>query len=569
MDNGMGRLLPLAVSFGLLAACSPPPPATTTKPAEKDKVAKRPPQPVMASASWGEHVALELGVKVAPVTIPADTLLKDAITALHALDVSSEARARDLALQAWKSGSTDEQRGLALAIVAASMVYDPLVDGYTERLTDAYGLALYAGTVESGNIDGHSLRAIVLAAAGANRQARELIDVVKKTPKLPDSARPLLALAWAAVNERSDVFFTAAKDGLAARADSDRLRVALADRLLDLGFNDDALAAVTVEHPVPALRLAAARARVLKGDATAVTALQELSTSLTGVDESRRAEALYWLAEAQLLNDEDGAAAETAAQVEARPGWQREGQLVRAELALRASNVIDAKGMLMPLAQGTPTSTVPTERRIARLLLDGAAAARDAGAVDRAIRRLSGLDVDPEAIDAARKLVESGGKAAPDGKAIWRTVVAPTAAQAQLLRARRALNMDATALARRELDVLLKDPLQRAARAVDATFPRDDLAAQAAAGVAALEGKGPALVEADLVGVVDALGAAPTPGGAARLAAFAKDSRERVAKTAERSIVELENPAQRRKRVAGEHDDHPTPGMPLPPKAEQ
>ncbi len=565
----MGRLLPLAVSFGLLAACSPPPPATTTKPAEKDKVAKRPPQPVMASASWGEHVALELGVKVAPVTIPADTLLKDAITALHALDVSSEARARDLALQAWKSGSTDEQRGLALAIVAASMVYDPLVDGYTERLTDAYGLALYAGTVESGNIDGHSLRAIVLAAAGANRQARELIDVVKKTPKLPDSARPLLALAWAAVNERSDVFFTAAKDGLAARADSDRLRVALADRLLDLGFNDDALAAVTVEHPVPALRLAAARARVLKGDATAVTALQELSTSLTGVDESRRAEALYWLAEAQLLNDEDGAAAETAAQVEARPGWQREGQLVRAELALRASNVIDAKGMLMPLAQGTPTSTVPTERRIARLLLDGAAAARDAGAVDRAIRRLSGLDVDPEAIDAARKLVESGGKAAPDGKAIWRTVVAPTAAQAQLLRARRALNMDATALARRELDVLLKDPLQRAARAVDATFPRDDLAAQAAAGVAALEGKGPALVEADLVGVVDALGAAPTPGGAARLAAFAKDSRERVAKTAERSIVELENPAQRRKRVAGEHDDHPTPGMPLPPKAEQ
>jgi hypothetical protein len=562
----MRRLLPLAVSFGLLAACSPPPSATTTAPA-KDKTAKRPPQPVMASASWGEHVALELGVKVAPVTVPADTLLKDAISAIHALDVGSEARARNLALQAWKSASTDDQRGLALAIVAASMVYDPLVDGYTERLTDAYGLALYAGTVDSGNIDGHSLRAVVLAAAGANRQAREQIDIVTKTPKLPDSARPLLALAWAAVNERSDVFFTAAKEGLAVRADSDRLRLALADRLLDLGFADDAVTAVAVEHPVAALRLAAARARVLKGDATAVTALQDLSTSLTGVDESRRAEALYWLAEAQLLNDEDGAAAETAAQVEARPGWQREGQLVRAELALRASNVTDAKGMLLPLAQGTPTSTVPTERRMARLLLDVAAAARDASAVDRAIRRLSGLDVDPEAIDAARKLVGSGGKAVPDGKAVWRTVVAPTPAQAQLLRARRALNMEANSLARRELDVLLKDPQQRAARAVDATFPRDDVAAQAAAAVAALEGKGPELVEDDLVGVVEALGAAPTPGVAARLAAFAKDGRERVAKTAERSAVELENPSQRRKRLAGDHDEHATPGMPVPKAA--
>jgi hypothetical protein len=568
MDSCMRRLLPLAVSFGLLAACTPPPSATTTKPAQKDKAAKRPPQPVMASASWGEHVALELGVKVAPVTVPVDTLLKDAITAVYALDVGSEARARDLALQAWKSSSTDEQRGLALAIVAASMVYDPLVDGYTERLTDAYGLALYAGTIDSGNIDGHSLRAIVLAAAGANRQAREQIDIVKKTPKLPDSARPLLALAWAAVNERSDVFFAAAKDGLAARPDSDRLRLALADRFLDLGFADDALAAVTVDRPVPVLRLAAARARVLKGDATARTTLQELSTALTGVDESRRAEVLYWLAEAHLLNDDDGAAGETAALVEARPGWQREGQLVRAELALRASNITDAKGALLPLAQGTPTSTVPMERRAARLLLDVGAAARDVAAVDRGVRRLSGLDVDPEAIAAARAVVGTPPAATVDGKALWRAAVTPTAAQAQLLRARRALNMDAKTLARRELDVLLKDPLQRAARAVDATFPRDDVAAQAAAGVSALEGKGPELVEDDLVGVVDALGAAPTPGVAARLAAFAKDSRERVAKTAERSSLELENPAQRRKRIAGEHDDHPTPGMP-PPKAEK
>ena len=75
------------------------------------------------------------------------------------------------------------------------MVYDPVVDGYVERLTDAYGLAQYAATVDGGGYDGQSLRAIVGAAGGATRQATDLITLVTKAPKLPDVARPLLALA--------------------------------------------------------------------------------------------------------------------------------------------------------------------------------------------------------------------------------------------------------------------------------------------------------------------------------------------------------------------------------------
>ena len=552
----MRRLLPLVIAMGI--GCTPPASTPTPEAETTTKTAKRlsrPPQPVMATAAWGEHVAVELSAKVEATTTTVGELLTQAITNLHSLESGSEQRAKNLGLQAWKAAQSDGDRGLALAIVAGAMVYDPLVDGYVDRLTDAYGLSIYAGRIDSGGPDAQSLRAIVGAAGGAARQAGELIDVVAKIPKLPDVARPMLALARAAANDRSEKFFVEAATALKVRPDSDRLRVTLADRLIDLGFNSDAIVVVAGETAVPALQLATARARVLDGDgATALPTLSSLSTSLTGNDEARRSEALFWLGEAQLLTDDDAAATATTATLESRPGWAREGKLLRAELEVRAGKLAEAKALLQPLTQGTPVSTMPVERRAARLTLDLSAALRDVDGVERAARRLSGFDVDADAVHAAREAVKQPA-ATVDGKALWQRIAAPDDDTAGLLRVRRALGMRATTLAARELDVLVKKPQARAARALKATLPGDG-ADQAKAAVAALIGAGPELLEQDLVVVIDALGAATTPGIAARLATFAKDPRPAVAKMAARSQADLAQPESRNKRKAGDTHDH-------------
>ena len=570
----MRRLLPLAVAMGI--GCSPPassPTAPTGTLATPDmKKPGRPPQPMMANASWGEHVALELGAAVeASTTTTAAELNAQAITALHSLEVGSEHRAKALALQAWKGAKTDEDRGLALSIVAAAMVYDPLVDGYVERLIDAYGLSIYAGRIDSGGADGQSLRAIVGASGGASRQAKELVDVVAKSPKLAPSALPLLALARAAANDRSQKFFDDAAAGLRARPDSDRLRATLADRFVDLGFNADALAVIAGEKNVPALELVGARAHVLAGDAAAaLPTLKALSTSLTGNDEARRSEAIFWFAEASLLADNDADAAAAAATLETRPGWHREGKLVRAEVEVRAGKLAEAKALLQPLTQGTPVSTMPVERRATRLMLDVSAALRDVEGVERAARRLTGLDVDAEASHAAREAVKAPA-AVVDGKTLCKQIAAPDAATAGLLRARRALGLGAIDLATREINALIKNPQARTARALKASLPAA-LVDQAAAAAAALAGPGPALLEQDLVVVIDGLGAAPTPGVAAKLAAFQTDPRASVSKMATRSLADLANPESRKKRTAvdahghaADHDDgHGLPGKPAP-----
>lgn len=558
MQAAMRAALRLVFSSAvLLSACEPSPAPSPPPPAKA--ASARPPQPMMASAAWGEQVALTLGKDITAGTTPPKDLVASAMTMLLSLQPGAEQQARTKLLQAWKGAADNETRGLALALTALSLVFDPTVEGYVERLTDAYGLAQYSGTVDSSAAEGQCARAIVGAAGGATRQSRDLIDLVARMARLPEGTKPWLALARGSANDRSQAFFDEAAAGLLVRPDAWRLRAMLGDRLTDLGFTDDAIAAISGYSPAEApaaVTLVKARAQVLGGQAAAaVPVLQGLVSSLAGVDEARRSEAIYWLAEAQLVTNDSAAAKATAAQLEVRPGWQREAALVASSLALRDGRLEEAQRLLAPLSAGTPMSTVPVERRISRLMLDICAELKDSACVERATRRLAIIDVDVDGADAARVRAErADGIAALSGADIWKQVVEPSSSTAGVARARRAIASGAPGLARRELDGLVKQPALRVARALRA-IAQEKPAEQAALAMKALAGAGPPLGETDTLAIIDVLGAAPAPGSVDVLKGLEKDPRPLVQKAATRSLSDLADPAARAARLAPQGDE--------------
>jgi hypothetical protein len=533
---------------------SPPPPPTQTTPT-------RPPQPVMASPAWGERVALDLGKDVvAPAGVAPAVLVQQAQAKLMSLEPGSERAAIPLLVQAWKGATDDQTRGLALALVAVAMVWDPTVEGYVERLTDAFGLGLYAGTIDTSATIGQAARSIVLGAGGSVRQARDLIDLLATMPRQPDDLWPWLALARASANDRRQAFFDEAERGLKTLPSSWRLRATLADRFADLGLYDRAVATIVDDGAPAAARLVKARAQVQAGLAQeALPVLLDLSTSLVGVDEPRRSEALYWLAEARLLTGDVAGARTTATSLEARPGWRREAALLAASFALQDGRLDDAKGLLMPLVAGTPTSTVQVERRIARLALDVVAEVKDAAAFERVERFLQVVDVDSEAIAAARaRMARDAASAARTGPEILAGVTSMPVPARELLAARRAIASQAGGLAAPIVERLAKAPGARAARALRVGL-LEEPRAKADAAVAALAGAGPPLLESDLLPVIDALGAAPTAQGEKLLAGLEQDARPAVKRAVQRAREDLRDPAGRARRLkeeAGDHADH-------------
>lgn len=556
----VARLVVCAAIASAVTACEPPPaptPPSTPKPATPT----RPPQPVMASPAWGERVALELGKDVAaPTGVTPQELVQKAQQRLLSLEPGSERQAIPLLLQAWKGATDDQTRGLALALVAVAMVWDPTVEGYVERLTDAYGLGLYAGTVDTTATIGQAARSIVLGAGGGVRQARDLIDLLATMARQPEDLAPWLALARASANDRRQGFFDEAERGIRTMPTAWRLRATLADRFADLGLYERAAATIVDEGAPAAARLVKARALVQGGQAKdALATLTDLSTSLAGVDEPRRSEALYWLAEAHVATGDVAAARSGATGLEARPGWRREAGLLAASFALKDGRLDDAKGLLIPLVSGTPTSTVQVERRIGRLTLDVAAELKDGVALDRAERFLQVVDVDVDGIAAARaRFVREATVAARTGPELWAGVAAMEPPARDLLAARRAIASQAPGLVGPLVERLAKAPTARAARALRVALV-EGAQAKADAAAAALGGAGPALVESDLLVVIDALGGAPTVQGEKLLAALGKDERPAVKRAVQRARDDLRDPAGRARReqeAAGGHDGH-------------
>jgi hypothetical protein len=556
--------------------CEPSPPSSLTPPPRASSSATpptltRPPQPVMASPAWGEHVATQLGKDVtAPAGVSANELVQKATLRLWSLEPGSEREAIFVLLQAWKAAPDDQTRGLALALVAVAMVWEPTVEGYLERLTDAYGLGLYAGTVDTSTPIGQAARSIVLAAGGSVRQARDLIELLTTMPRVPEEVIQWRAMARAAANDRRQIFFDDAERALKTTSTAWRLRATVADRLSDIGLYDRAAATIaavgtpgapsaTLEGAPAAAKLVWARALVQAGRAAdALEALTHLSTSLVGVDEPRCSEALFWLAEAQLQQDDQAAAKKTAASLESRPGWRRDAGWIAASLAAREDRLDEAKALLMPLVSGTPTSTVQVERRIGRLALEVAAEQRDVAAFERAERFFRVVDLDPEGTAAARaRLQEPPGTEPRSGRALWDSVARMEISTRDLLAVRRAIAGQAPALVGPIVDRLVTQPSLRAARALRVSVLVEP-SAKAVAAAAALDGKGPVLIESDLLPVIDALGGAPTANGERHLAALAADPRPAVTRAVEQARQDLRNPAGRLRRLANEsgtHDD--------------
>ncbi len=567
-----------------VAGCDPPPKqsepkkkpteastATSTAASTAGGLEGRPPHPNMATAAWGEKVAVHLGQGITISEGDGKQLLADAVNAFHSQETGSEKRALELALKAWKRAPDDVTRGAALAVAACALVVDPTVEGYADRLTDAFGLSIYAGTVDATDATGQGCRALVGAAGGAVRQARTLIDLVAGTPKLADEPRALLALARDATRERGDKFFADAERGLVGRPDSVRVRAALADHLVDLGLTDEATGVIAKRTETPLLLLAA-RAQLDGGQpAGAIALLTPLSEKLVGVDEPRRAEALFWLAEAHLDGAAQGQPTDLAAALapakaaqatlESRPGWQREARYLAARIAHLEGRDDEARKTIQPLGVGTPRSTDAIERRMARAQLTWCAAAKDAACTEKLVHRLEILDVDVATVAVARGAADAAALTSPDA-----------ATARKLLAVRRGLAVEAKARVKPTLDALLKDPALRVARALRVPFAGDP-AEMARFASAALTGAGPALGEADLVVVVDGLGAFKVKDGEALLAGVEKDASPRIKAAVERARSDLKDPESRKKRIAvarGERsdddDDHGGfPGVPSAP----
>ncbi|MCC7072129.1 MAG: hypothetical protein IT383_12445 [Deltaproteobacteria bacterium] len=562
----------------VLAACpEQPAPATPAPDAGVARVAphKRPPFPNLATAAYGQRVLEERSAALPP---GATGSLPQVMAALHDIDPGTEARAVDLAFAAAKSARTEQERATALALAAAALVLDPVVDGYQERLTDAFGLAAYAATLDQSDTLAQAARALVGAAAGAVAQGESLVKGITDSPSptavTPD-ARLLVALARRVVGARGDALVTDLRTVLKANPDSRRARALLAEHLLELGLFDEARDAAGAPPAAPWLAAIAARARVLGGDvAGGVAALREAEGK---VDEGRRGEVIYWLARSLTQAPDKSAEVQSlAAALAPRPGYAKESQVLLALLAQQAGEYGKARTMLDPLVQARPR--LPVDVDAMWLLVDSCAGDGDLPCVEQVGARARIIDGDEARLQVARAAAVLVGKAAgsaPDtvtnafreahrlapfddklAEKVGDPVVAGGAAAAGRVRAaRRALARGGASMLAAEALAPIKDPGCRVCRALVAAAAAD-LHEGARRALAALEGDGPPLAEADLVRVIDALGGAPVDGVRPALAKLDQDARPKVKEAVARARADLQDVGARARRALEANEDH-------------
>jgi hypothetical protein len=541
----------------------------------------RPPHPNMATAAWGQRVLEHHASKAPPA--PEGVGGGAVLDALHEMTPGSEARAAELAASWFGSATSARDRAGACALLGVALVLDPTVEGYKERITDAYGLAAYAGTLETSDSLGQAARALVGAAAGAVEQAKRLIEVVATTPKLGTEPRLFLALARRLTGERSDAMIEDLRAALAARPGSVRARANLAEVFLDLGLHAEAIAAATVPPasagaPRPWLECIRGRALVLDGKVDEGVAL--LKAHEGKLDEGRRGEALYWLGRSLTSTSAPGAEIEAiVASLGARPGFAKEAAVLEALVAQKAADYKKARALVEPIVRGVPS--LPVDADAAWLLVDACAGLGDLACVDRAGGRAVAIDGDEGRLHLARGGAAVFGKAKIDLEATWREAhrASPfdprlaekvgepllpggTAAASRVRAARRALARKAPKVVDLALAPVATDKGCRPCRALDAAAASGPDAARKA--TRALEGEGPALSVGDLMLVINALGAAPLDDAAKALDRLAKDPRAPVQRAVERARGDHKDPDARRRRDAGELVGAPEPTTPVP-----
>lgn len=553
------------------AGAGPPTSAAATGP-------QRPPHPNMATAAWGQRVLEQRVGALPPLSAanasPTKVTTTEVLDALHEVTPASTVRAAELAAAAYRTGTTDAERGNAIALLAAALVLDPTVEGYKERITDAHGLGAYAGTIDASDAIGQSARALVAGAAGSLAQAKRLLEVVATTPGLGSEPRLFLALARRLTGDFGDSML----------AD---LRAALAEAWLDLGLYPEA--AATAQMPggaaQPWLDAVRGRALVLAGNVDDGTAL--LKAAEPKLDEGNRGDALYWLGRS-LTQSPTVAVAEIeaiAATLAARPGFDKESAVLQALLAQKAGDYQKARALLEPIVRGRPV--LPVDGDATWLLVDACAGMGDLRCVDEVGARGRAIDGDVGRYQLARAAAVLIGKAvAPTADAgpgdaadadrgaagalvplreahraspfdeklaakVGDAVVAGGPAAASRVRAaRKALLRNASKIVDEALAPLAKTSSCRLCRALDAAAASGVDAAKKAHG--AIAGDGPPLALADLVVAINDLGAAPVKEAEQALALLDKDERAEVQQAIARARADHKDPDGRRRRDADE-----------------
>lgn len=539
----------------------------------------RPPWPNMATAAWGQRV-LEQRAQALPPSQQAGRI-EAVLDALHELNPGSESRAAELAVAAFQTVKSPQERGTACALLAVALVLDPTVEGYKDRLIDAAGLAAYAGTLDASDSIGQAARAAVSAATGAVEQARRLVEVVSTTPRLGPEPRLFLALTRKLEGERGDAMVEDLRAALAARPASVRARALLAEFWLDVGLYPEAEREATIAGgSAPWLDAIRGRALALAGKPAEGVAL--LQAAEARLDEGHRGDALYWLGRTLTQLDTPTERVESiASSLSTRAGFAKESAILTALLAQKAGDYGKARALVEPLVKGPPR--LPVDVDASWLLADACAGLGDVTCVNRAGARAVSLDGDDarlhttraaaalvgksDGVDAAQELVESHRASPFDPKLAAKVseAVVPGGdeAAARVRAARRALLRKAPQLVDGALAKERKNNTCRVCRALDAWAATGLDAAKKA--TAALDGAGPALAVDDLVRTVDALGAAPTEASIKALDRLAGDTRDIVKRAIHRARADHQDPDARRRRDAGESPDGAAPGFGPPP----
>ena len=546
----------------------------------------------MATAAWGQRVLEERVGQLQPA--PAKVSTVEVLDAMHELTPRGAARAATLAAAAYRTGANDVARGTAVALLAAALVLEPTVEGYQERITDAHGLAAYAGTIDASDAIGQSARALVSGAAGSLSQAKRLIEVVSTTPGLATEPSLLLALARRLTGDTGDLMLADLSAAVRARPTSGRARAALAEAWLDLGLFPEA--AQTAQLPAEAAAaqpwLLAVRGRALVLDGKLEEGLALLQAAEPKLDEGNRGDALYWLGRSLAQRETAGAeVAAIAASLAARPGFAKEGAVLQALLAQQAGEFAKVRELLEPLVRGRPL--LPVDGDATWLLVDACAGLGDLRCVDQVGARGRAIDGDIARYHLARATAALVGKgtqadagsedaaalvplreahrASPfDAKLAAKVgdvvVEGGPSAAARVRAARKALLREAADSVDNALAPLAKITTCRVCRALDAAAASGLDAANKA--YAAIAGAGPPLALDDLLAAINDLGAAPSKEAELGLALLDKDQRAEVQKAVAYARADHKNPDARRRKDAGEADEPtPSPSVAPPPRA--
>lgn len=610
----MRRTCPLFAPFALataaaLAACSEPAPppapsAEATSTPQPEAAPTRPPFPNMATAKWGAAV-MEERVKAADASGSLSQHLSSSLQALHSLDEGAAKALQRSATSLYATAEVEGDRSLGAALLAVGLVLDESSVGYRERLIDAHGLAMYAGTLEGGTAVAQAARAFVAISAGRVYEGEKLVDVMSTASRIDADTALLLALARFTLGQRNDELLAQAREALVGKPESARARGLLARSYLDFGLPDEALrvldeakVALGGEALDPALELLRLQALFLRGDGKASEG--HLDEGLAAVSDVQRGEALYRLAVSAVAAGDLPQAEGLQQRLSSLSGFAAEAKLIgvrvslargaAAEAKAKALEVCNARGLAFQVAfdcQWAVTEAcaaagdekcvdewgkkaVGSDEDFARLAL---ARAQLAGAKAGGLQLASaGQRTTPASLDeeTRARLVEAH-QFSPFDAALAKQLGLPLARGGSSVErvvkgARRALAFGARKAADEALAPLVKrEPTCRVCRAVHAFASQDaDEAAKRAA--AAVRGSGPPLAERDLLAVIDTLGGSPIDEAKGALRTLERDPRPRVKEAVATAQSEQLNPDARAARKAKEAEaPPPTPGtVPVP-----